>query len=462
MNSSPLVRLFLFTLALRWVVSMTGANLGVQWSGGATTVFQEGQNAYSLPLANISRMDQRSHVVGNSFFNKNWIVAPGSPEARDGLGPIFNASSCSACHLRDGRGRPPVASEQPISLLFRISIPGKLQSRAPRPEPMLGTQIATRAIPGINPEGTITIDYEEIEGVYEDQSSYRLRSPQYRLIPAPGYSVSQENLLLSPRLAPPVFGLGLIEAIPDATLLGLADPHDKDQDGISGRVNKVWHSGIERFVIGRFGWKANQPSLRRQIASAFLHDLGITSTIHPVEAHSSSQTSRFATLPNGGAPELSDHILERVLRYQQTLAPPARRRWDNKDVKEGQRLFQQVQCHLCHVPEFKTGDHPDIPALSNQTIRPFTDLLLHDMGSRLADNRPDNDASGSEWRTPPLWGIGLSETVNGNGYYLHDGRARTLPESILWHGGEAEQSKERFRKLTANERSAVIKFLESL
>jgi len=456
------MRLCLLTIVLRLVDSASGASFGEQWSGGATTVFQEGQNAYSLPLANISRMDQRAHVVGNSFFNKNWIVAPGSPEARDGLGPLFNASSCSACHLRDGRGRPPIGNEPPISLLFRISIPGSRQSRFSRPEPSLGTQIATRAIPGFNPEGVVRIVYTEIEGVYEDESIYHLRNPHYRFIPSLDYSVPANNLMLSPRLAPPVFGLGLLEAIPEATLSELADPHDKNQDGISGRVNRVWHSGLNLFAIGRFGWKANQPNLRQQIATAFAHDLGITSTIHPLEPHSPNQTARFENLPNGGTPELSDRILQRVLRYQQTLAPPARRRWNTTKVKHGKRLFQLAQCHLCHVPELKTGEHPDISALSNQTIRPFTDLLLHDMGSDLADGRPDFDASGNEWRTPPLWGIGLSEAVNGNSYYLHDGRARTLPEAILWHGGEAERSKEIFRQFTADERSALIKFLESL
>ncbi|MDA7644939.1 thiol oxidoreductase [bacterium] len=456
------MRLSLLIIILRLATPTSGASLGEQWSGGETTVFQEGQNAYSLPLANISRMDQRDHVVGNSFFNKNWIVAPGSPEARDGLGPLFNASSCSACHLRDGRGRPPKGNEPPISLLFRISIPGSRQSSVSYPEPMLGTQIATRAIPGIEPEGIVRIVYSEIEGVFEDGSIYHLRNPHYRLIPTLDYSVSAKNLMLSPRLAPPVFGLGLLEAIPEATLNELADPHDKNHDGISGRVNRVWHSGLKLFAIGRFGWKANQPNLRQQIAAAFANDLGITSTIHPLEPHSPIQASRFATLPNGGAPELSDRILQRVLRYQQTLAPPARRRWNTTKVRHGKQLFQLAQCHLCHIPELRTGEHPNIPALSNQTIRPFTDLLLHDMGSDLADGRPDFDASGNEWRTPPLWGIGLSEAVNGNSDYLHDGRARTLSEAILWHGGEAERSKEIFRRLTATERSALIDFLESL
>ena len=464
MTEAHIIRRYLLTIALQLVVSATGAEHGEEWSGGATTVFQEGQNAYSLPLANISTMDQRAHVVGNSFFNKNWIVAPGSPQARDGLGPLFNASSCSACHLRDGRGRPPATNEVSVSLLFRISIPGTHRHRAPRPDPTLGTQIATRAIPGIMPEGVVQVLYSEIEGTYQDGAAYHLRSPTYRLIPTHDYtdSAPADNLMLSPRLAPPVFGLGLLEAIPDATLTGLADPYDENQDGISGKVNRVWHSDLETFAMGRFGWKANQPNLRQQIAAAFAHDLGITSTIHPVEPHSPSQTALFANLANGGSPELSDQILQRVLRYQQTLAPPARRRWNDKKVVRGKRLFEIAQCHACHIPELKTGEHPTISALSKQTIRPFTDLLLHDMGPDLADGRPDFDASGNEWRTPPLWGIGLSEAVNGNGYFLHDGRARTLPEAILWHGGEAKQSKETFRKFTAIERSSVIEFLKSL
>ncbi len=429
-------------------------------SGGETTVFQEGQNAFSLPLANISRENRRAHVIGNSFFNKNWVIAPASTTARDGLGPLFNARSCSECHLRDGRGAPPQDDEPLVGLLFRLSLPGENPNGGPLPVPGFGTQLGVRAIPGVTPEGSIRITYEEIPGRFADSSTYSLRKPLYEIL---SDALLPENLLVSPRVALPVHGLGLLEVIPEADLVAVADPDDENGDGISGKVNRVWNPETARLEIGRFGWKANQPDLRQQTASAFHGDIGITSSIHPQEALTESQRADMSEVYFDSEPELDEKTLDRVVVYQQTLAPPGRRSWSDPQVLAGKALFQRASCTACHVERWKTADEvPGIPELAGQTIYPYTDLLLHDMGPDLADGRPDFAASGREWRTPPLWGIGLTEAVNGHTFFLHDGRARNLEEAILWHGGEAEAAREMYRGMNAGEREAVLAFLKSL
>lgn len=432
-------------------------------SGGATTVFQDGQNAFSLPLANISRENRRAHVIGNSFFNKNWVIAPASTTARDGLGPLFNARSCSECHLRDGRGAPPQGDEPPVGLLFRLSVSGTGAHGAPLPHPDFGHQLGVRAIPGLEPEGRVKIRYEEIPGTFADGTPYSLRRPTYEILTGASSLPSGEDILISPRVALPVFGLGLLEAVPEESILALADPQDLDGDGISGRPNRVWNAESGSVELGRFGWKANQPDLRQQTASAFHGDIGITSSIHPEQALTARQWAALSGVYLDPEPELDEKTLDRVVVYQQTLAPPGRRMIDDPKVIQGKALFAKANCTACHLPEMKTGaEVSGIPELANQTIRAYTDLLLHDMGPELADGRPDFEASGSEWRTPPLWGIGLTEAVNGHTFFLHDGRARNLEEAILWHGGEAESAREIYRGFSAEERAAVLAFLESL
>ncbi len=438
------------------------AQVGEELSGGATTVFQNGKNAFALPLANISRENRRAHVVGNSFFNKNWVIAPASTTARDGLGPLFHARSCSGCHTRDGRGAPPAQGELMTGLLFRLSVPGRSPHGGPLPDPTYGGQLGVRAVPGVEPEGNVRIEYEEIPGTYPDSETYSLRKPIYTLECSKKYGAPQNDLLMSPRVAPPVHGLGLLEAVPEATIRGFADEDDQDGDGISGRPNEVWNPETQTRQLGRFGWKANQPDIRQQTAAAFLGDIGITSNIHPNDDFTPAQHALFAQPGSGDTPELDDNLLARVVTYQLTLAPPARRNWTDPEVLRGKLLFEEAQCAVCHVPEMKTGDYEAVPELANQTIRPYTDLLLHDMGEELADHRPDFEADGREWRTPPLWGIGLIETVNGHTFFLHDGRARNLEEAILWHGGEAEVSRDHFKNLNSSDRAALLAFLNSL
>lgn len=426
-------------------------------SGGAATSFDTSTRAFAQFIPTLTREERRAFAVGNSFFNENWVTAPASTEGRDGLGPLFNAQSCSSCHLFDGRGSPPLVDGDPErGLLLRLSV---LDDRGqPVPVPHYGDQLQDRAINGVAPEGRIVIAREPITGTFADGTPYELEMPIYS-VGDPAYGELPEELLISPRVAPPVFGVGLLEAVPESAILAMADPDDADGDGISGRPNWVLDSAGE-LALGRFGWKANVASVNDQNAAAFLGDLGITSSLHPDEVCEPVQLDCLAA-PNGGAPELDDHKLQRVTFYTRTLAVPARRDVDDPVNLAGEQTFAALGCSSCHTPVLQTGA-TDVDALSGQTIRPYTDLLLHDMGPDLADGRPDFEASGSEWRTAPLWGIGLTEAVNGHTRFLHDGRARNLTEAILWHGGEAEPARNAFVALSQEQRDELLAFLNSL
>jgi CxxC motif-containing protein (DUF1111 family) len=434
--------------------------LGARKSGGAATVSDRSMNAFSLAIPSLNRTDRRAFAVGNSFFKDNWVVAPSSTEGRDGLGPLFNAPSCSTCHLRDGRGRPPSGADDPErGLLFRLSVPGSEPHGAVEPDPVYGDQLQDRAIGGVPAEATVVTTTRTIRGRYADGTRYTLLAPSYAIVDA-AYGPLEPGVMVSPRVAPSAFGVGLLEAVPESAVRELADPGDDDGDGISGRANSVWDAVRREMRLGRFGWKANVPSVELQTAGAFNGDIGITNSVFPHDACSERETACTAA-PSGGEPELDTQKLDRVTFYTRTLAVPARRSVRARDVREGERLFRDLECSSCHVPTLRTG-RSDVPALEHQTIHAYTDLLLHDMGPDLADGRPDGLASGSEWRTPPLWGIGLVETVNGHTRFLHDGRARNLTEAILWHGGEARAARNAFRRLSGPERAAVVQFLESL
>ena len=426
--------------------------------GGDTTAFSDGKNAFELSARNLDTPLRRAFEVGDSFFEQNWVTAPASTTARDGLGPTLNALSCSSCHNHDGRGRPPENAEDPErGLLLRLSILGP---EGPTDEPMYGGQLQDRAILGVPIEGRIGIEYEEMQGAYPDGTPFSLRIPIYNIVD-PQFGPLHPEVMISPRVAPANIGMGLLEAIPEEVILAIADPDDADNDGISGRANYVWDVRNGKLALGRFGWKANQPSVEQQVAGAFLGDIGITSSLFPAENCPEGQ-SACNQAPNGGEPELSEGRLEKVTIYTQTLAVPAMRNTKDDQVKQGARLFVQAQCSACHTPRYETGETHPLEPLRGQVIYPYTDLLLHDMGEGLADHRPDGLASGTEWRTPPLWGIGLIETVNGHTFFLHDGRARNLEEAILWHDGEARESRDKFMGLTLKERNALLQFLGSL
>ena len=428
-----------------------------EFSGGETTVFDASSHAFSIPAPNLSTAALAKHLEGDVEFEAVFVTAPAV--VNPGLGPIYNNVSCINCHSRDGRGRPPGVDEGLVSLLFRLSLPkaeDSVTGKPPTPVPGFGTQLNNRAIVEANPEGTVKIEYTEQTLTTADGTRAHLRHPNYTLTET--YQPLPENVEVSPRVAPAVFGLGLLEAIPENAILAYADEADIDGDGISGKPNYVWDVVAQRYALGRFGWKANQPTLLQQVAAAYNDDMGITTSLFSVEnsAGQSQLTEHSVT------PEVSDEILEVVTFYVQTLAVPARRNVDNPQVKLGEQLFAKAQCASCHVPTLRTGVLAGVPSVSNQTIHPYTDLLLHDMGPDLADNRPDFHASGREWRTPPLWGIGLVKRVNGHTNSLHDGRARDLMEAILWHGGEAEASRQTVKQMSKAERDALITFLESL
>ena len=426
--------------------------------GGDTTAFSTSGNAFELSARNLDNDLRRTFEVGDSFFTQNWVAAPASTEARDGLGPTHNALSCSSCHSHDGRGKPPDHADDPErGLLFRLSIPGP---NGPVAEPTYGGQLQDRSILGVPAEGSMVVTYVEAPDRYPDGTEYSLRQPTYS-IAAPAFGPLHPQVQISPRIAPIVIGMGLLEAIPESSIAARADPTDANNDGISGRPNYVWDILRGELALGRFGWKANQPTVEQQTASAFLGDLGITSILFPDENCPPGQEDCRAA-PNGGAPEIPDARLQQVTIYAQTLAVPAMRNTEDQAVQQGARLFVQSQCSSCHTPRHVTGDTHPLAPLRNQVIFPYTDLLLHDLGPGLADNRPDGEASGAEWRTPPLWGIGLVETVNGHTMFLHDGRARSLEEAILWHGGEAEESRLHFMGLSREDRAALIQFLKAL
>ena len=432
----------------------------VEKLGGDTTAFTSTRNAFGLPARNLESGERRTFVVGNSFFRQNWVTAPASTMARDGLGPSFNAQSCSSCHTLDGRGKPPDNLDDPQrGLLFRLSIPGQGSNGGPMPDPVYGGQLQDRAVLLVPPEGDMIVRYHELPGNFEDGEPYSLRAATYE-IGGLAYGPLHPEVMMSPRVAPAIVGMGLLEAIPETAILALADPDDANGDGISGRPNMVWDVRRGKLALGRFGWKANQPTVEQQTAGAFLGDMGITSTLFPDDNCPEAQPECRAA-PSGGSPEIPDDRFAKVVFYTQNLAVPAMRDLDDPQVARGARLFAEAGCHLCHTPSHTTGEHP-VSAVAGQAIYPYTDLLLHDMGEGLADGATDFDASGREWRTPPLWGIGLVETVNGHTMFLHDGRARNLTEAILWHGGEATKSRDSFRGLTKEEREDLIKFLESL
>ncbi|MBU3682573.1 MAG: c-type cytochrome [Phycisphaerales bacterium] len=420
--------------------------------GGPATVDVDGTNAFSLPLPGLSREDRRAFSVGNALFRDNWVVAPASAEGRDGLGPLFAASSCSACHAEDGRGLPPVGDGSASAGWIVLVSPHARDGEA---HPVYGRQLQDHAVPGVRPEVRVRVDPVREHGRYADGTPFELE--RWKISPEePGYGPLGE-VRLSLRVGPQLVGGGLLEAVDDATILAREDPQDRDGDGISGRAHRLAVGGR----VGRFGWKASQATLEDQVQAAFSEDMGITSPLFPAEVLTDSQSGSVRE-PSGGSPEVDAHKVSRVAHYCRTLAVPAQRAPDDPRVALGRQAFMRAGCAACHVPELRSGDTSPVAALRGAVFRPFTDLLLHDMGEGLADGRRDGDASGREWRTPPLWGIGLVPTVNGHSRYLHDGRARSLEEAVLWHGGEAQRSRDAFVAMPEEERRALLAFLASL
>ena len=432
-------------------------------SGGENfTTSVRGENAFGVQGANLTSDQETQFVVGNSLFRSNWVTAPASVKSLDGVGPIMNAISCGGCHFKDGRAKPPESGNfAGGGLLFRLSVPGEDVHGGPLPDLNYGGQLQDKSILDVDYEGQVKVTYQEIAGQYPDGTSFSLRKPVYEFMDMK-YGTLDASLMVSPRIAQQIPGLGLLEAVPGEFIESLADENDLNSDGISGKANYVWNEQLQQTTLGRFGWKASQPSIVQQVAGAFNGDMGITSSIFPELGFTAAQQELYGSLPDGGAPEIDDERLDKITTYIKGLAVPVRRDVDTKNVLRGKYLFTQLNCSGCHIPKMQTGSGNSIAALNNQTIRPYTDLLLHDMGDGLADNRPDYLATGSEWRTAPLWGLGMIEAVNRHSFLLHDGRARNIEEAILWHGGEAQKAKEGFVNLPVTDRDKVIDFIKSL
>ncbi len=415
-------------------------------AGGDTSVENRTSFAFEEPAANLSEESFEKHAQGDITFGDVFVTPPAV--VNPGLGPLFNNVSCESCHIKNGRGLPEFGNTGLRSLaLVRVSDPEGTPDVPGGNPPVegLGNQIQDHATFGFEPEADVTLEWEEVSGTYPDGTPYSLRRPLLTII-LPGGEPLGSNYLTSVRVPPPVIGLGLLEAIPEEVILAAADPGDVDSDGISGRPNMVWNNITSTTEIGRFGRKASAPNLRQQAAAAYFEDMGVSSPDLQGE---------------DALPDIDEETLDLTTFYTQTLAVPLRAETDDPDVPEGEGLFFDLGCSQCHLSLLETGDH-ELPEVSNQVIQPFTDLLLHDMGEGLADHRPDFQATGREWRTAPLWAIGLTVTVLGIQNYLHDGRARTLEEAILWHGGEAKNAKDGFMSLPGEERGKLIKFLQSL
>jgi len=449
----------------------TKAEPGEARSGGSATVRKTDQNSFSLPSANLSPSRRVDFSVGNSFFRNPWVIAPSTTTARDGLGPLFNTNACQGCHIKDGRGHPPTPdAPNAVSMLVRLSIPNApayadvIEQLGVVPEPVYGGQFQDMAVPGVTPEGKVRVDYTPVPVRFKDGTEVELRKPSLNITQL-GYGPMHPETRFSARVAPPMIGLGLLEAIPDEAILANAEAQAKDKNGIAGRPNRVWDDVQQKTVLGRFGWKAGQPNLNQQNVHAFSGDMGLTTSLRPFDDCTDAQTA-CKQAPNGngpdGEPEVSDNILRLVLFYSRNLAVPARRDVSAPQVLAGKTLFFQAGCQSCHTPKYTTAANAAEPELANQVIRPYSDLLLHDMGEGLADNRTEFQASGRDWRTPPLWGIGLTQAVSGHTQFLHDGRARNLLEAVLWHGGEAQPARDQVLSFNAEQRTALLAFLNSL
>ena len=444
-------------------------------AGAATVRAWTNADAFSQLSGNMPFAHEMDFKLGNALFRKSWVASPSSTLASDGLGPLYNARACQDCHLKDGRGRPPAGpDDRAVSMFLRLSIPAASSAQeiedwiATADEPTYGGQLQNFAAPGHAAEGQMQITYTEQPVTLADGQIITLRAPAYSVADL-GYGPLHPDTMLSPRVAPQMIGLGLLEAIAVEDILAQADPDDADGDGISGRPAIVHSAEFGRPMLGRFGYKGGTATVKDQSAAAFLGDMGLSSPLHPDPWGDCTKAQPDCiTAPHGQEPENRDGLevdalsLDLVGFYARNLGVPARRNVSDPSVLRGKEVFYNLGCISCHTPKYVTHRLTDQPEQSFQLIWPYTDLLLHDMGDGLADNRPEGRATGREWKTPPLWGIGLTQQVSNHTQFLHDGRAQSLLEAILWHGGEAQTARDGVVALDSNDRDALIKFLESL
>lgn len=419
---------------------------------------------YMQPVPGLTHSQLQKFKAGEKQFKAPWVVFP-LLGGEWGLGPTFLANSCVGCHVQAGRGR---TFDQPDAIVFhqmlRLSLPGEGADGGPVPHPNYGDQLQVFGVnvglkenlkPG---EAELYVDWLPEPVTLPDGTLVELRKPAFR-IEKPNFGPIDASVLTSLRNTQVVFGVGYLEAVAEEDILALAAL--QRTQGLNGRPNYVRDDIHQRTALGRFGWKANQPSVRQQIAAAFHGDMGVTSSLYIEENCPPVQTACRA-MPPGNRPELLDYSWDELNFWSVALDAPAARDQDNPQIIRGREAFEKARCAQCHVPEMRTGDYPLLPAISKKIFHAYTDLLLHDMGPGLADGRPDFKAGPQDWRTAPLWGIGLSAQVNGSTHLLHDGRARNVLEAILWHGGEAQASRDLFAGLSKEERDDLIAFVNSL
>jgi CxxC motif-containing protein (DUF1111 family) len=445
-------------------------------AGAATSIASVNADSFSHFSANITFEEEETFKLGNALFKKLWVSSPSSTQASDGLGPLYNARACQTCHLKDGRGHPPEGGRDATSMFLRLARPAVTPdehkalatfAEMSLPDPVYGRQLQDLAVPGLRAEGRMVIHYTEEPVTLAGGEVVSLRRPRYSVTDL-AYGDLDPATTLSPRVTQPMLGLGLVQAIHEADILALADPDDRDGDGISGKAAIAIDQATRRQVLGRFGWKAQTASVRHQSADAFAHDIGISTPEVPLHhgdctpAQADCLAMATGVQPRLGDVEAPPPVLDLVTFYAENLAVPARRKASFKETLAGKRIFYETGCTACHQPKFVTRRDTANKAHRFQLIWPYSDFLLHDMGEGLADGQQVGVANGNEWRTPPLWGIGLTKTVNDHTFFLHDGRARNLTEAILWHGGEAKAARDRFADLPKTDRDALLTFLESL
>ncbi|MFO1318403.1 MAG: di-heme oxidoredictase family protein [Burkholderiales bacterium] len=389
---------------------------------------------------------------GADVFAQRWVVAP-SAFGMWGRGPTSNAEACTDCHAGQGRGTiPPDDRESLRSTIVRLSV--RAPDGTPAPHPAYGSQLQTQGVLGKVPaEGQAQVRWRHTHFRFPDGHTVRLRAPELAFSEL-AFGQIDTDVMTSLRVAPAVAGAAWLEAIPTAALID----HERAARlrGGQGRLHRVVDPTTGRSTPGRFGWKAGQVTLIDQVATAFLEDLGVTSPRHPRD---NCPTPQSACLDHAAAPapEIDAQRLDALVRQLRSAAPP---RPSTRKYRTGAKRFDETGCGVCHVASWPIAGLPDAPAIAR--IEPYTDLMLHDLGAALADGRPDGNAGPSEWRTAPLWGMRRSLAADGRTVFLHDGRARSVEEAILWHGGEAAPARERFVRLRRADRLALLRFVEGL
>ncbi|HWJ34635.1 MAG TPA: di-heme oxidoredictase family protein [Steroidobacteraceae bacterium] len=398
-----------------------GNNLGQR-------VFSDARNPPAY--AEVDTVEQARIDLGHAVFNTQWVPARTTNAARrDGLGPLFNASACDACHNEGAHGRGPSGDgAAPNALVIQLEVRPRGSDQKSSGDPLYGHTLNTAAIDGFNPEGVVTIHYRELDGRYPDGATWHLRAPRYVLTELQRGPLAARTII-QPRLAPALFGVGLLEAVPGPA--------------------------------ARFGWQSESTSVRDQTTKAFARDMGLTTSDRPADDCTAAEPECLAA-PNGGTPEVSAELLDAVVEFQRTLAVPQPPAVPAAARRAPGRLFDAVGCSACHRAVMPVVPSGVLGAKGAQTIAPYTDLSLHDLGLRLADRDAAGRVVPSRWRTAPLWGMAYRLELEQEPTFLHDGRARSIEEAILWHDGEAATARQRFVHLTPERRAQLLNWIGML